>query len=813
MQLKIKRKSFTNQTNTMTKITLLCSTFFMLSSTQSLFSQENSAVKGHIYDENNSPVLGVTIRLGNLETRSNLHGFFSFPSLPSGKYAFTASALGYTTIQDSLEKKIGQQLKITFKLVASSNQLDEVKIAGELHKKQKIQPIKTTIVDTRAVSTQATNLTELMNRAPGIRIRESGGTGNKPEVSVNGFQGKAIKYFKDGIPLDYLGDGYSIATMPLEAIDHIEVYKGVLPIALGADALGGAINLVPLKSRGTQANAYYEIGSFNSQKMGFKGSTESKNQKWAFGTELFYNYAKNNYKASVEVPDPTTKNLEKVRLPLFHNATKNINAEAFAQLQQTKWADELRLSLMAFELSRQQQHPAMMTDAYGAVRSKQYTLAPSLRYKKSLWEDRLNIDQFFSYNNLQTQRIDTLRGSYDWYGVFSPKTSPGESRLPSLSHINERQLVSRTHVSYRLDQHAQLGLNYVWTQVKRRGHDPYGPVMEETGRDVLDLKSTYKKQVLGISLDNYWLNENLQNQLMIKYYQYHASGVHNTWFSNTVGEKDERHISGNYWSLAEAIRYKLGSSSLIRIGAEYTYRLPEREELFGNNIFVVPNFELKPEKSMNITLGYQQTLFSGFNIEANGFYRLTKEQILLVPIQSPNAQYQNQENVKGYGFDLDINYRISKNYRFNTNATWQNLRLYGITNETDLWKNEARLRNTPYFFANAGLQADYHNLLNNQDKLTLFMHYNFMREFYLETIPKSWEPTGFLGLSGNASINSNLVIPDQHLLSSGLTYKPFARGITIGAEVRNILDNDLYDYYRIQRPGRSFYLKISYHIQ
>lgn len=796
----------------MTKFKLLSSIFFILLGTPALYAQETKAVQGYVYDTNNSPLIDVNVLLDNLETRTDQFGFFSFSSIPTGKYAVTISALGYATLQDSIEKKAGQEIKVKFTLVSRSNHLDEVLIEGKSHQKQKLQPVKTTLIDIRAAATQATSLTELMNRAPGIRIRESGGTGNRPEVSINGFQGKAIKYFKDGIPLDYLGDGYSIATMPLEAIDHIEVYKGVLPISLGADALGGAINLVPLKPRGTQANAYYEIGSFNSHKLGFRGTTESKNKKWAFGTELFYNYAKNNYKATVEVADPETKNLVATRLPLFHNATENLYAEAYTQLQKTTWADELRLTLSAFQLSRQHQHPAMMTDAYGAVRSKQYTLVPSIRYKKALLDDRIHIDQFLSYNNLQTERIDTLRGSYDWYGNFTPKSSPGESRLPSLSHINERQAISRTNLSYRVDQHTQLGLNYVFTQVTRQGHDPYGPTMDETGRDVLNLNSTYRKQVLGISLDNYWLDEKIQNQLMVKYYRYHASGIQNTWFSTAVGQKDNRKISDQYWSLAEAIRYKFNSTSLARIGAEYTYRLPEREELFGNNIFIVPNFELKPEKSLNFTLGYQLELFPALNIEANSFYRRTHGQILLVPIQSPNAQYQNQENVKGYGFDLDINYRLSKKYRVNANATWQNLRLHGITNDTDRWKNDARLRNTPYFFANMGVQGDYQHLLNSQDKLTVFLNYNFMREFYLETIPKSWEPDGFLGLSGSAQVNSNLIIPNQHLLSSGLTYRPSLRGITIGAEVRNILDKNLYDYYRIQRPGRSFYLKVSYQI-
>lgn len=796
----------------MIRSTLLTSISIVAIQTTSLFAQEQRAISGYIYDVNKQPVIAATIRLGELETQTDHQGYFSFVKLSVGKYRLQVSALGYANKEISLEKLNGQQMIVEVQLLQQANMLDEAQVAGRVHQQQRLQPIKTTLIDTRAVSTQATNLTELMNRAPGVRIRQSGGTGSNPDVSVNGFQGKAIKYFKDGIPLDYLGDGYSIATMPLEAIDHIEVYRGILPIYLGADALGGAINLVPHKTIGTRANAFYEIGSFDSHRLGIQGSRASKDNRWSFGGELYYNYAKNNYKASVEVPDPITKNPELVRLPFFHNGSKHLYGEVFAQLQNRNWADELRISLIGFDLAREQQHPAMMTDAYGAVRSKQYTLAPSLRYKKALLDDKLHFDQFVSYNNLQTKRIDTLHGSYDWYGNFTPKTSIGETRLPSQSQVNEHQLISRSNISYRITAHTQLGLNYVFTQVNRRGTDPYGPQLEETGVDVLQLKSTYKKQVLGLSLDNHWFDEKLQNQLMAKYYSYNASGVQNTWLSTNVGEKDRRTVSGNYWSLADAIRYRLTSSSLFRLGVEYTYRLPEREELFGNNIFIVPNFELKPEQSLNFTLGYQQTFFSSLDIEANAFYRRTKDQILLVTIDAPNAQYKNQENVRGYGFDLDVNYRFWKNYRFNANATWTNLRLYGITAEKDQWMNEARLRNTPYFFANIGLQGSYGNLLRNSDKLDLFIYYNFMREFYLETIPKSWEPKGFLGLSGNSNVNSNLIIPNQHLLSGGFTYKPSARGFTIGAEVRNILNKNLYDYYRIQRPGRSFYLKLSYQI-
>lgn len=440
-------------------------------------------------------------------------------------------------------------------------------------------------------------------------------------------------------------------------------------------------------------------------------------------------------------------------------------------------------------------------------------MAPTLRYKKSFWNNRLSIDQFASYNDLQTRRIDTLKGLYDWYGNLTPKTTIGESRLPSFSHVHEKQWTARTHIVYRTSTSSRLGFNYVFTDAHRSGTDPHGQRISGTDIDVLSLPSTYQKHVLGASLDHFWLDGQLQNQAMAKWYHYNAYGLQNTWFSTDVSLLDERRQKDSYWGFADALKYQLSPTSFIRTSLEFAYRLPQRDELFGDNVFIVPNFELSPERSLNINIGYQYTSGDRFSGEINSFYRKTKDLILLVPIQAPNAQFQNQEHVKGYGFDIDVSYKLLDPIRIHANASWQDLRLFGINNAQDAWKNKARLRNTPYFFANAGLSGRYQHVFSLQDDLHVFVNYNFLREFYLETIPKDVEPGGFLGLSGHALLTSNLVIPNQHLLNAGFTYQWAMKRISIGAEIRNILDTRLFDYYRIPKPGRGIHFKISYQLK
>jgi len=777
-------------------------------------AQQGSSITIQVLNQvSKSPIPSATVRLSEQSGSTNQEGFITVNGISAGKYVLHVDAIGFESFRDSITKFSSEDLKLTVPMLENSEKIEGVTVLGQSeNQKIKQAPIRAVFIDTRGVSTQATSLTDLMNRSTGIRIRQNGGVGSRPEISINGFQGKAIKYFKDGIPMDFLGEGYNLSSLPIEMLDHIEVYKGVLPVSLGADALGGAINMVTDSKKSDQLKAYYELGSFNSHRLGLIASRVSKDQKWGYGAEAYFNYSKNNYKALVDVVNPETKNLEPTRLPMFHNAYKHYLAEVYASIKNRSWADELKFSLTGFNLMKEQQHPALMTDAYGALHSKQNSIVPSLRYKLNLLDNRLRIDQYTSFNILQTQRIDTLRGSYDWYGNFTPSSSIGESRIASNSKVDEKQWVTRTNVAYLLSPSSKLEFNHVFTSANRSGEDPLGPKLQGSDIDVLSLASSYKKHVLGLSLENSFLEEKLQNQIMAKHYIYQASGYQNTWFSTDITENDKRDISGNYWGITEAIKYQFTTSSLIRASAEYSYRLPDREELFGNNVFVVPNFELNPEKSFNLNLGFQTRILEDITAEINGFYRNTEGLILLVPIQAPNAQYQNQENVKGFGLDLDLSYQFAKHYKVSGNATWQDLRLFGIENAQDEWKNDARLRNTPYFFANLGLTGKYDDVFTKLDELQIFLHYNFMREFYLETIPKNLEPGGFLGLSGSADLNSNLIIPNQQLLNAGFTYGFYNKRIHVGGEIRNILNKDVYDYYRVQRPGRSFHLKLSYQL-
>src|SRR5699024_12187845 len=107
-----------------------------------------------------------------------------------------------------------------------------------------VQTCALPILDARALHNTTMDLSQALDQISGIKIRKSGGVGSNTSISLNGFSGRHIKFFLDGIPMEGYGPAFQMNNIPVNMAKRIEVYKGVVPIRFGSDALGGAINIV-----------------------------------------------------------------------------------------------------------------------------------------------------------------------------------------------------------------------------------------------------------------------------------------------------------------------------------------------------------------------------------------------------------------------------------------------------------------------------------------------------------------------------------------------------------------------------------------
>lgn len=763
---------------------------------------------GTIKDVHGIPLQGTTLLLLKTEQKaiSNDTGFFSISNIAAGAYHLQITHLGHRPQSIPINFRGKEDLLLTIVLEDSNGQLNEVSITAKSKNRLLAErPILTQVVNTRTVYEQPTTLIELLNRSAGIRVRQTGGLGAPSNLMINGFQNRSIRYFKDGIPMDYLGGGFDISLVPVNMLERVEVYKGVLPPVLGVDALGGALNLVTKEATTQQLNAAYEIGSFNTHRASLNVLHKKKDSPYFVGLDAFYNYSDNDYNADLKVINPTTGNLYDIRAPLFHNQFKNYYAELYTGISNTKWVDELRIGLTAYRLDRQVNYGASMSQAIGAATNHQDAITPTVRYRKTLLNHRLSIDQFVTRNTLHVNRVDTAKGQYNWLGEFIPSDSRLGELITrgSLAKLDYRYYTSRTHLGYTLHDRHHLDLNVVFTGFSRKGDDPFGQRFAETDTDVLTAKAVYNKQIYGLGLTSKFLQDRLTNQLVVKYYRYstHATDA------DYQGLEIAHNNSNSSFGVAEAIKWEVSSNSYLRASVETALRLPEQDELFGDGDRKLSNFVLKPERSLNANVGFRTSFYNKHTLEINSFYRITRDMILQLPYNFLFSQSQNIDNVRGIGLEVDAEITLLHWLKATGNFTYQDQRVYNTNNPS---MEHSRLRNTPFFFANTSLNAFLKRILSAEDRLQIYWHYLFVRQYYLDALPKDQEPDGFLGLWGDAKIDAQNIIPNQSMHTVGFTYTPAYHPLSIGLQIKNVFDKAVFDNFRIQNSGRSVFLKLSY---
>src|SRR5690606_18849372 len=119
------------------------------------------------------------------------------------------------------------------------------------------------VIDTEEAKREAADLGEVLARSKGVGVQRSGGLGSGERLSLGGRSGDQVRFFLDGVPLDLSGYPFGLANVPVNLVERVEVYRGVVPIRFGADALGGAVNLVTDDDvTGTHGAASYQFGSF-----------------------------------------------------------------------------------------------------------------------------------------------------------------------------------------------------------------------------------------------------------------------------------------------------------------------------------------------------------------------------------------------------------------------------------------------------------------------------------------------------------------------------------------------------------------------
>jgi len=770
-------------------------------------SQQRPVIRGQVIDESGVPMSHVTlfVKGPNISAETNKDGMYTISLEKEGSYEISVRSVGYVTQYKKVSLAKGEQKSLDWKLLPDEQSLNQVTVAGKTEaKKIKDQGFNVDIVDAKRLYNSSADLNQVLNRLPGVRVREDGGLGSGFSFSLNGFSGKQVKFFLDGIPMDNFGSSLTLNNLPTTMVERVEVYKGVLPVTLGGDALGGAVNLVT-RDNPQFLDVSYVYGSFNTHKASVVGAYTDKKSGFTLRANTFFNYSDNNYKVDVAPVNLSTGIAGPIQeVERFHDNYSSVGGQVEAGLTGKSFADKLLIGIIAAGNERDIQTGVTMDQVFGARTANSHSFIPTLKYKKAnLFTEGLTASVYAAYNMTRNNFIDTTALRYNWLQESVYKEA-AELRRTQLKNRDNDGLVT-ANLSYQLNEHHSLSYNYVLTSFDRKSSD-----VEDPDNYTFNLTQSLRKQNMGLAWQaNY---QGFTATAFSKLYLLHGESFENV---STTTQADYQPISQNkqYVGYGMASAYYLLPRLQVKASYERAYRLPEASEFLGDGLYYLANSAIKPERSHNFNLGalFSQPLpdESRLDVEGNFIYRKAEDyirvdQARLAPVGN---RYINVGKVTTTGGEAEVRYTWKNRIFASVNATYQN-----ITDKTEFNSNTNlggtvvtrnlgygyKVPNIPYFFGNVNLGTKFNDLGAQHNTLSVNYALNFVEKYY-----RTLEHLG---------LNNQDIIPRQTSHDLSADYAMAKGKYTVSLEGRNLTDNDLFDNYRLQKPGRSFFIKLRYFI-
>ncbi len=649
------------------------------------------------------------------------------------------------------------------------------------------------VIDTRRARQETADLGEVLARSAGVSLRRAGGLGSGVRFSLNGLQGDQIRFFLDGVPLERAGFPLGIANVPVNFVERVEVYRGVVPIRFGADALGGAVNIVTDTRYTTHLGASYQVGSFGTYRATVDGRYRHESG-FVAGASGFFDSTRNDYPVDVEVTDARGRT-SPATVRRFHDAYRTYGATVEAGFVDRPWARRLLVKGFASTYDKELQNNIVMTTPYGEVRYGETMLGATARYEQPLTRE-LDLEVVANYSHRTIDFVDRSQWVYDWFGRrVRERRVLGEIDIaPSDQTVWEDGAYGRAVVKYAIAPEHVLRLSMTPALTKRTGEERLWTGPREL--DPLAAKSTLVTVVTGLEYELNLLDERLQNIAFVKDYVYSASGV-----APVAGSLRRRELDDHAVGAGDALRYRFARWLYAKASYEYATRLPRPDEVFGNAVLIQPNLSLEPEVSHNVNLGprveLQKSAIGDLTVDINGFLRNSDKLIVLLGTDRFLTN-QNVYKARSAGVESAVAWTIPDRWLAVDGAlTFQDVR--NVSNEGTFGEFEGdRVPNRPWLFGSWGARLRIPKMPRRSDTLEPFYHGRWVHSFY-----RGWESQG---LREYKQIVDTQVTHDVGV--SWTVIRELAR-ITSTFEIDNVTNARVYDFFGVQRPGRALFVKVT----
>ena len=709
---------------------MLYKTFLLLLlTTSSLWAQNTAELSGKITDKaTQKPLIGADIYLKELKKGANAdtQGNFHLKGIPEGNYTILCSYLGYQTFSKKIYLKGQERLDISLK--EQAEEISGVTVSGKSiahQKKEESMPV--TVIDMSNMRGTVSNVQDILAKTVGVTLRTSGGVGSSSRISVRGLEGKRIGFFIDELPMTEQTDYLDINDIPVDMIDRIEIYKGVVPARFGGSSLGGAINIVIREYPDKYADLSYGYESFNTHKAQGVFKRNLKARGLVFGIGGGYTTSDNNYTFDSPYREGLriTRNHDKYRKYIIGGSFK----------AKKWWFDEVEFEPVVVKTYKEIQ--GIEYDIREAHSESLMAGLANKLTKDNFLTEGLNLDMFNGVVLTQMNFIDKATRRYEWDGSSYPTPSRygGEVgyNFPSDSDDQKLSFINKTNLEYIINERHSFNFNSVLS------------VAEGTPKDELKTRSLGKQVnfdshmhswVSGLTYDLRSLNDVFLNSLTLRYYQY---TMHTQMAPLFVPGKYDVDLQKNNWGVNNALRYRFLPSLMGKLSAGYEVRIPSENELLGDGISVVPSADLLPERNASANIGLLFDLTSkhltNAQIEMNFFYMYLQDMIRYTA-GLIGAQYQNFGEMRTLGVEFEAKADVLPSLYAYVNTTYQDLRDTRDYEPASTVPNPTkykRMPNIPYLMANAGMEFHRENLFGGSGQNTrLFADVAFVEEYFYD---------------------------------------------------------------------------------
>ncbi len=650
-----------------------------------------------------------------------------------------------------------------------------------------------TVVETEQAKRRAADLGEVLVRATPVSVQRAGGLGSRGAFSLGGLGGERLRFFLDGVPLELMGYSAGIANVPVNLVDRVEVYQGVVPVRFGADALGGAVHLVTDEDvRRSRVAASYQFGSFDTHRTTLAARYVHRPTGIFVRSSTFYDVAKNDYDVDVSAYDAQGRT-RPVTLPRFHDGYRGMGSTVGVGIADRPWADRLVVQGFVSAFDNDVQNGATMARPYGEVTFERRSMGANVKYALNLGP-QTRLEAIAGYARETTQFRDLSSCVYDWYGVCSPRKVRGEISAgnPTDRDLETGTFFLRSTLTHHLSDDHLVRVALAPTYADRSGKN----WLRSVGFDPLAQPRRLLTGVVGVELESGFFDGRVKNIAFGKGYA--LSTDSQTLLSTGQWRDMSREIirAGG----GDSVRVQLTRELSAKGSYEYAMRQPSTDELFGDGMLTTENLSLRPETSHNANLGVLvddlRTPVGSLRGSVNGFARWSDDLIALVS-EAELLRNVNVWEARALGVETALGWTVPKGdwLSIDGRLTYQDLR--NRSSEGELARQAGdRIPNIPYLFANTAVRLRGRAMVVRADTVELAWTMRYVHSFF-----RGWESL--------ARAADPLTIDTQISQGAALTYALRGRdaGLAATLEVQNLTNEKIFDFYGVQRPGRAFFTK------